>query len=74
MKKLKPPIMWCMRQSGGYLMHRTLAFSKSESQQALFEFMGDEFRQKYWKRWAATLRAYRRMGYRAIRVKVAPVK
>ena len=74
MKKLKPPVMWCMQQSGGYLMHRTLAFSKAESQQALFDFMDADFRLKYWKKWKATLRAYRKMGYKAIRVRISPVK
>lgn len=75
MKKQKlPPIMWCMQQKGGYLMHSTLAFSKGESQQKLFDnAMDPEFRTKYWEKWPETLRAYRKMGYRAIRVRITPL-
>jgi CRISPR/Cas system endoribonuclease Cas6 (RAMP superfamily) len=67
------PIMWCMQQKGGHLMHSTLAFSKAESQQKLFDnAMDDDFRSKYWKKWPESLRAYRKMGYRAIRVRIEP--
>lgn len=72
-KRPKDLVMWCMQGPDGKLIGHTISSRKDITVQDLFDLMPAAFRLKYWKRREATLRAYREMGYRAVKVRIIPL-
>jgi plasmid replication initiation protein len=66
-------IMWCARGPSGRLLKHTISNTRGEVFTKLFQLQSNEFQSKYWKRWEAGLEAYRKAGYKVIRVVIIPV-
>jgi hypothetical protein len=54
-------------------MQHTVSRSRSDVFMKLFQLQSNEFQSKYWKKWEASLEAYRKAGYKVIRVAIIPV-
>jgi hypothetical protein len=63
-------IMWCARGPSGELMMNTVSPTRGEVFHALFDLQDEWFQRKYWKRWEPSLKAYRKMGYKVVKVVV----
>lgn len=63
---------WCAFSPDGWFELSTLAPTRKESEFMIFPLMTEEFQRKYWMDDEGSARAYRRLGWKIIRVKVSP--
>jgi len=77
MKKNKP-VLWCLESPKGELYWNTLAGSQGEvwgdggfETVALEE--GDKWRNRYWKKWDASIRNAKKLGWKFVRVEIRRV-
>ncbi len=71
MKNIDPSLAYAIQAPSGAIMACTTAMNKSECYSLLWDNMDEMFRSKYWKRMEASMSAYRRAGYRCVRVVVS---
>jgi hypothetical protein len=71
--KPSQPTMWCMQGPGGSLFVDTVSSYRDQSQQLMFSNMDEKFKNEHWKNWEKTLRSYRKLGIKCVKVFVAPV-
>ena len=69
---------WALTDPKGKLVEGTFGPTKSAIWEngywAVAAREGDEWREKYWKRWDASIRSARRLGYKFVRVNIVPAK
>jgi hypothetical protein len=75
--KIEGVAMYALKLKSGALASDTLAFSKTECWGKAYDhvayYEGEEWGRKYWKRWEASLRSARKLGYRIVSVKLVEV-
>ena len=54
-------------------MTNTVSRTRSDVYMKLFQLQDAAFQSKYWKKWEPGLEAYKRMGYKVLRVVIVPV-
>ena len=74
MKRSDAPTMWCMQDPKNRLIVGTINKKKSDCSWSLFSLMPDPFQRLYWKDLEGTAKAYRRLGYKPVKVKIAKVR
>lgn len=62
--------MWAVKNPKGALIPRTLSSTREDAYFSLFDLMPEDFRARYWKRPDESRKAYRRLGYRAVRARL----
>jgi hypothetical protein len=65
--------MWCMCLADGSLNLNTISFYKDQSIQHQYSDMPDKFQHEHWKNWSKTLRSYRKLGIKCVKVMVVRV-
>jgi len=71
---MKRPKLWCVQGPSGRLMTGTLDLTRDGALFKLFEFMPESFRKTHWKNFALSKRSYKKLGYKAVKVEITPVK
>jgi hypothetical protein len=65
--------MWAIKNPQGKLMTKTIGDTKEDAEWMLFDHMPENFRLRYWKKPSGkggSRAAARRLGYKAVRVKL----
>lgn len=66
--------MWAVKHPEEGLMVETLADTRDDAYFALFDYMPEDFRARYWKQPTKSKLAYQKLGYKAVQVELVEVK
>jgi hypothetical protein len=66
--------MWAIKNPDGVIMSETLSDTKDDALMELFDQMDDAFRGEFWKDLVGSRKEYKRLGFRAVKVKLTEVK
>jgi hypothetical protein len=73
----KKPVLWCLESPKGELYWITLGRTKQEVWGNGFETValeeGDQWRNRYWKKWDASIRNAKKLGWNLVRVELRRV-
>lgn len=68
------PTLWCIENAKQRLLVATLSNTKEEAFDLLFMSMPRPFQMEHWKNRRSSMRAFKKLGYIAIRVIIQPKK
>lgn len=60
---------WAIKTKKGEILPTTFGFTEDDCFFALFDLMSSEFQRNHWKQWEKSLKSYRKLGYRVVKVK-----